>query len=43
MAIGMQAQSTTATKEVKCDKPCAPTKECAAKYGMTLEECKRIC
>lgn len=43
MALGMQAQSTAATKELKCDKPCVPTKECAAKAGMTLEECKKIC
>lgn len=44
MAIGMQAQSTaSSSKELKCDKPCVPTKECAAKYGMTLEECKKKC
>lgn len=35
------AQSTASTNETKTN--CIPTKECAAKAGITLEECKKIC
>jgi len=39
--------ATTTAKEsvnkVECSTPCVPTKECAEKHGMTLEECKKIC
>jgi len=36
-----QAKESVDKKE--CSKTCVPTKECAEKYGMTLEECKKIC
>ena len=35
------SQTTVSTKDSKTN--CIPTKECAAKAGMTLEECKKIC
>lgn len=44
MGVNMNAQSAdnhTASAEAK--KACTPTAECAAKMGMSLEECKKVC
>ena len=43
LALSINAQEVVQTDKLECKKPCTPTKECAEKYGMTLEECKRIC
>ncbi len=42
MSFAQTNVSTTPTldKEVKT---CVPSKECAKKMGMTLEECKKVC
>lgn len=34
---------TTASTNATAKKSCTPTKECAAKMGMTLAECKKVC
>jgi len=41
--VSIAQVATTTAKESVDKKECVPTKECAAKYGMTLEECKKIC
>jgi len=43
LALSINAQEVVKTDKLECKKPCTPTKECAEKYGMTLEECKKIC
>lgn len=40
--VNAQEMASTTTSE-KTKKTCVPTKECAAKMGMTLAECKKTC
>jgi hypothetical protein len=39
VSFGQESTATANTKKAEC----VPTKECAAKMGMTLEQCKAIC
>ena len=39
VSISMAQEANTASTK----KECVPTKECAAKHGMTLEQCKALC
>lgn len=42
VSIG-QVATTTSSETVDKTKTCVPTKECAEKHGMTLEECIKKC
>ena len=43
MLLGLTAFSQDASVTTTQEKKCIPTKECAEKMGMTLEECKKKC